>query len=127
MFGSKIGSISVTVIEARNLANEDTALVGRNDAYAYLKCNHTKAQTKVIKNAGSSCTWNETFNFEVKDDSELELSVYDQDTIKDDKIGEIKIPIAGLANNRCTEAWYGIGKGSKNRGEVLLRIQFTPL
>ncbi|KAI0223576.1 hypothetical protein L0F63_003677 [Massospora cicadina] len=126
MFGTKIGTISVTVVEARNLANQDTALVGKNDAYVYLKCNHSREKTSVIKGAGSSCKWNETFNFEVKDDSELEVSIYDQDTIKDDKIGEIKIPVTGLSRNGVTEAWYGVGKGSKGRGEVLLRIQFTP-
>ncbi|KAI9292574.1 hypothetical protein K502DRAFT_367471 [Neoconidiobolus thromboides FSU 785] len=124
MFGKEIGKLQITLVEGRNLHNEDTTLVGKNDAYVIIKCNHKKEKSQVIKGAGSSAQWNETFEFPIKDDSEVEVSIYDKDTLIDDKIGEATIPIQGLVQNGFTESWYGVGKGSKNRGEVLLRIQY---
>lgn len=53
-------TLQVTVVEARNLKDEDT--MGQNDAYIELYFDkHYKQRTSTIKDTNSP-TWNETFN-----------------------------------------------------------------
>jgi hypothetical protein len=118
--------IIVDVISARNLHSED-GLFGNNDPYVVLKVGHLlhlqKHKTKTVKNAGSSADFNETFEFDVRESDDLKVRLFDDDLIKDDKIGEAKIPLQGVFQTGQVESWYQIGEGKKTRGEVLLRIR----
>jgi hypothetical protein len=117
--------ILVDVIAARNLKGED-GLLGKNDPYLQLKVGNMltgqKHKTKTHKNAGSQVDFGESFEFDVHEDDDLRVRLYDDDFIKDDKIGEAKIPLRGVFEQGQLQSWFPLGEGSKCNGEVLLNI-----
>ncbi|KAI9297926.1 C2-domain-containing protein [Neoconidiobolus thromboides FSU 785] len=114
--------IQITIKEARNLTNQD-GLFGKNDAYISIKIGGKEQRTKVLKNAGGNATWNEVLQFEANENDEIDVQVKDHDTIKDDLIGSIQIPVLGIFHIGQIENWYTISLGSKNSGEVLLHLK----
>ncbi|KXN70893.1 hypothetical protein CONCODRAFT_70296 [Conidiobolus coronatus NRRL 28638] len=117
--------ILVDVIAARNLKGED-GLLGKNDPYLQLKVGNMltgqKHKTKTHKNVGSQVDFGESFEFDVHENDDLKVRLYDDDTIMDDKIGEAKIPLRGLFEHGQLQSWFPLGEGSKCNGEVLLNI-----
>ncbi len=60
---------------------------------------NSKNRTRIISDNGLHPTWNESFNFVVRnpDFAFLRLSVFDSDTLNDDFIGSFTIPLQALA------------------------------
>ncbi|MFG2484993.1 C2 domain-containing protein [Streptomyces virginiae] len=116
----------VTVAEARNLYTAG-GLFERNDCYALVSIRGQQRQkTKVVKDAGDHAVWNETFEFAASDSPrELRLEVYDQDLLKDDLIGHTQVPLQSVFQQGSVEEWYHLGRGSKVRGEVRLRMEYV--
>ncbi|CAF1489466.1 unnamed protein product [Rotaria sordida] len=86
------GTLKVTIVEGRNLKDED--VVGKNDAYVevYLDKDY-KQRTKTIRNSNNP-KWDEKFTFNLqRDHDDLHLHVYDDDTVGKDSIGSAKIDL----------------------------------
>jgi Ca2+-dependent lipid-binding protein len=84
--------IKVDVKRATGLKDKDT--FGKSDPYVLIKFEHheacpNKAQTKVVRGTVNP-NWDESFYFLVKDDCKsFQAEVYDQDPLKDDKLGHV--------------------------------------
>ncbi|CAF0790851.1 unnamed protein product [Adineta ricciae] len=120
-------TLQVTVVEARNLKDEDT--LGQNDAYVELYFDKDyKQRTATIKDTNSP-TWNETFTFNLrKGDDTLHIKVYDDDAVGKDSIGSAKISLKKVqqAGGRLDEwvklpAHLGLG----SHGEIHLILQLS--
>ncbi|CAF0773758.1 unnamed protein product [Rotaria sordida] len=121
------GALRVTVVEARNLKDQDT--LGQNDAYIELYLDKDyKQRTTTIKDTNSP-TWNENFTFNLqKGDDTLHIKVYDDDVVGKDSIGSAKVNLKKVqqAGGRLDEwvklpAHLGLG----SHGEVHLILQLS--
>ncbi|KAJ9071542.1 hypothetical protein DSO57_1035899 [Entomophthora muscae] len=122
-----IGTLCVTVVEARKLVNKD-GFLGKNDPFVSLKVGSNKQKTPVVNNAGSKAAWDLKYEFEVfKDKDVLEVECFDFDKVTcNDLIGKIKIPLQSLCSNRLIECWYPLEKNHEFQGEVNLILEFFP-
>ncbi|KXN70879.1 hypothetical protein CONCODRAFT_85012 [Conidiobolus coronatus NRRL 28638] len=118
-----MGQLEVQIVSARNLANKD-GFFGKNDVYAIVKIGHfNKHRTRTHNNAGANCDFNEIARLDVKDGHDIEVEVWDADTLRDDLIGKCKIPLNLIFQQGYVESWYAINEGAKNNGEILLKIR----
>jgi len=95
-------TISVLVQSAGPLESDD-GLFSKSDPYVYLQLEDCDSQQTSTVNNDNTPEWNETLTFEGVDQpasKTLSLKIYDDDTwSRDDKIGEVKFPLAEL---KCT-------------------------
>ncbi|KAL0075786.1 C2 domain-containing protein [Phycomyces blakesleeanus] len=123
------GTLSVTVIEARELHGED--LVGKNDPYVELWLNEDyKQRTSELSNTNDP-VWNQTFTFLIDEGSsihKLYLKVLDKDTFGSDKIGEARVDFRQALEGQPIDTWVKLPAklGLSSHGEVHLYIQFSP-
>ncbi|MFD6187488.1 C2 domain-containing protein [Streptomyces goshikiensis] len=121
-----VPNLRVTVVGARNLHHED-GLLGKNDPFAVVSVGAQRHRTKTVREAGSAVTWNETFTFTAQSaENDLRLQVLDEDLLKNDLIGQARIPVQDILIGETRESWYSVGEGPKARGEVLLKITGEP-
>ncbi|KAK9057895.1 hypothetical protein SSX86_022734 [Deinandra increscens subsp. villosa] len=120
----------VRVIEARNMPPMDPN--GLTDPYVKLKLGHQRVKTKVVKKCLNP-SWCEEFSFKVEDLKEqLVVSVYDEDKLRDDFVGSVKIPISSVfdtVDKSLGTVWYPLQPKKKSKikdcGEILLTICFS--
>ncbi|OBZ91938.1 Synaptotagmin-5 [Choanephora cucurbitarum] len=122
------GVLQVTVIEARNLHDED--LVGQNDAFVELYIDEDyKQKTSVVDNSNNP-VWNETFTFNLEEgrDHKLHFNVIDKDLIGSDDIGEGKLDFKEALEGTPIDTWVDLPAklGLTSHGEVHVYVQFTP-
>ncbi|UJR27716.1 hypothetical protein I4U23_008993 [Adineta vaga] len=121
------GQLSVTIVEAKELKDEDT-VTGANDAYVevYLDDDY-KQRTATISNSNNP-QWNETFQFRVEEKQDhLHIKVYDDDGPTDrDSIGSAKIKLASVKQTGTFDDWVKLPKlmGLKSSGTVHVRMTF---
>jgi Ca2+-dependent lipid-binding protein len=63
----------------------------------------------VLQGAGKTPKWDEAFDFDVKyigDD--LQVEVYDEDTVSNDRVGSVNIKISALCTNGGIDEWFEI-------------------
>ncbi|CAF0852488.1 unnamed protein product [Rotaria sp. Silwood1] len=120
------GTLQVTVVEARNLKDQDT--LGQNDAYIELYLDKDyKQRTTTIKDTNSP-TWNETFTFNLqKGEDTLHIKVYDDDVVGKDSIGSAKVSLkkvqqAGGQLNDWIKLPAHLGLGSHGEVHLILRL-----
>ncbi|CAF2426095.1 unnamed protein product [Rotaria sp. Silwood2] len=120
------GSLHVTVVEARNLKDQDA--LGQNDAYIELYLDKDyKQRTKTIKDTNSP-TWNETFTFNLqKGEDTLHIKVYDDDVVGKDSIGSGKLSLkkiqqAGGQLDDWIKLPAHLGLGSHGEVHLILRL-----
>jgi hypothetical protein len=97
------GNLTLTIVDAKDLNSEDH--LKRQDPYCkltlggILKGTKQTYKTKTDSRGGRNPVWNETHTFDLnglKSDSNLRISLWDKDVIKDDSIGIAKIPLSEL-------------------------------
>ncbi|CAF1521156.1 unnamed protein product [Adineta steineri] len=91
-----MAQLQVTVVEAKNLTKKDT--LSQNDPFVeiYLDNKHLKQKTKTKQNSKTP-QWNQTFVFNhLTGQDILNVDVYDEDSVKDEKIGSIQINLHDL-------------------------------
>lgn len=91
-------------------------LNGLSDPFVRLQLGSTKAKSSVVsKNLNPM--WYEDFYFNVGDlDEELTITVWDQDRVFDDFLGQLKIPVALVLDaekQSLPGAWYSLQKKSE--------------
>ncbi|KAH7426106.1 hypothetical protein KP509_11G085100 [Ceratopteris richardii] len=88
------GTLNVKLLEGHDLISVAAAdkII---DPYAMLKCDSQQHKITIMKNAGASLVWNETFVFKICGNaSNLEVALFDKDTFsKDDPLGNVTIPL----------------------------------
>jgi hypothetical protein len=96
---SRCGILTVRVIAAYNLINQDTGILGDvSDPYVKVACGDVEKKTHTIDN-DLNPKWNShPFLFDVANKNQvLRLSVWDEDTLTaDDPLGRMEIPLEGI-------------------------------
>eukprot|EP00092_Neocalanus_flemingeri_P001913 GFUD01002043.1.p1 GENE.GFUD01002043.1~~GFUD01002043.1.p1 ORF type:complete len:1721 (-),score=424.93 GFUD01002043.1:78-4745(-) len=108
------GTLVLTVCECKNLKKADL-LGGKPDALVniyLLPGTHNELKTKVVKN-DINPVFNETFRFQIPlagmQQKSIVLQVSDWDRFsKNDKIGEVQIPLGKLDSSKINEEWLSI-------------------
>eukprot|EP01111_Echinosteliopsis_oligospora_P010996 TRINITY_DN3522_c0_g1_i1.p1 TRINITY_DN3522_c0_g1~~TRINITY_DN3522_c0_g1_i1.p1 ORF type:complete len:572 (+),score=130.65 TRINITY_DN3522_c0_g1_i1:53-1717(+) len=123
------GSISVRVIEGKNLASKD--LNGRSDPFAMLFLESQAERTPTIyRNLNPIWPENTSFLFTVQwHSSVLNLLLWDEDKLSaSDFMGRISIPISQLPNNEEIDVWVPLcpTKAKQNiTGSIHLLINYS--
>jgi len=86
-------------------------------------------KTRVHEDGGADSVWNATFNFDVVDQVELSMKVWDDDFGMDDLIGFTTINIVDIVRDLgSAEGWYKIEYKHKGKlrtaGEIYLKFAF---
>ncbi|CAG8699077.1 26791_t:CDS:2 [Gigaspora margarita] len=90
------GPLKVTVVEAKNLKDED--VIGKSDPYIELWLDKNYKQKTTTKSNTINPTYNETFTFHADGQKYLHLKVMDKDLVSDDEIGEGKVELSKIKN-----------------------------
>ncbi|CAG8634886.1 3811_t:CDS:2 [Funneliformis caledonium] len=120
------GVLKVTVIEAKNLKDEDK--LGKSDPYVKLMIEGKKEQT-TVKSGDLNPTYNEEFLFDIDGEKSLKLEVWDKDHIgKDDLIGKNDVKLSHAISKGSEDIWVTMREHTigRSRGEVHLKLEFTP-
>ncbi|KAJ9050391.1 hypothetical protein DSO57_1014831 [Entomophthora muscae] len=107
--------IGITVVAARNLVNKDIPFFGKNDAFAVVQVGGQVNKTRTIPNAGKNALWNETFYYTITPESEILIKVFDEDILKNDFIGEMRLTTLMIYEEGSYEGWFSLHKGEKTR------------
>ncbi|KAK9704088.1 hypothetical protein K7432_010391 [Basidiobolus ranarum] len=120
-------SIQVTVLEARNLKNND--LLDKIDPIFKLYTGHgftSKDKTTAKKNDPNP-TYNETFELKFDNShNELHVELLDNEVmgLDTDKVGSTLVSLADVATRGQVDNWYALSnKHGKSVGEVHLLIR----
>ncbi|CAF1195878.1 unnamed protein product [Adineta steineri] len=122
------GTLEVTVIEARNLKDED--IVGKDDAYIELYLDKDYKQRTTTISGSDNPTWNEKFTFNLqKHEDHLHLHIYDEDVVGRDSVGSAKIDLKKHVFGKGSyEDWVKLPSmlGLRSKGEVHVIIEHHP-
>ncbi|CAF1396618.1 unnamed protein product [Rotaria sp. Silwood1] len=124
-----MAQLQVNVIEGKNLKQKDR--FSGNDAFIeiYLDNIHQKQKTKVKQNSNNPI-WNESFVFNhLQDQHILHINIYDEDTIKNEKIGSLQIDLHRLYDNGHIDDWFNIEDkhGIQSQGQIHLSLHYEKL
>mmetsp|Transcript_13488 Transcript_13488/g.33009 ORF Transcript_13488/g.33009 Transcript_13488/m.33009 type:complete len:600 (+) Transcript_13488:3-1802(+) len=145
-------TLHVTVVSARDMIAKDAR--GTSDPYVKVKVKEgrhpQKERTKVLSQTRDP-TWNEKFVFkeivnriaiegdprlfeegklpDLNWDVRLKLSCYDKDKIgKDEHLGLVFIPLAGLGINKVRDIWVPLSpkiEGQVVKGDIRVKLELT--
>jgi len=126
------GSLRMEIIKARNLTNPDS--IGKPDPYCILAMESIESTFRQeyrtpIHGGTLDPVWNHTVGFNVVDQIEIDLKIYDDDFGLDDLIGKGKVNIVEvIRDTNYSYEWHPIylKGGRKKTGEVLLKMSFDP-
>ncbi|KAI8340132.1 C2 domain-containing protein [Chlamydoabsidia padenii] len=122
------GTLTVTVVEARNLHKEDLM---KNDPYVEIYFEDKYRQRTQEVKSSNNPTWNESFTFNIAEGSsehKLKIRVNDKDLVGSDKIGEGKLDVSPAYEGQIIDTWVKLPAklGLTSHGEVHLVAQFQP-
>ncbi|XP_041283555.1 rab11 family-interacting protein 5 isoform X4 [Onychostruthus taczanowskii] len=130
--------VQVTVVRARGLRCKGggKGKAGGSDAYTVIQLGREKYSTSVAEKSGGSPEWREECAFELPPEpgacAELVLTVMHRALVGMDRfLGQALVPLepARLRGREPDERWHKLhskaGKKEKERGEILVSIQFT--
>jgi len=126
------GVLYCTLIEGRNLAAMDGGV--SSDPYCQVKASFNKQafKTKVVKKTLNP-KWDQQFSFYVSAPTgNILIKVWDKDTLFDDKLGELTIPVEQLKNGEALDQWFTLegepkkkkGAHSSHKGEIHVKLHF---
>ncbi|CAI2164977.1 18567_t:CDS:2 [Funneliformis geosporum] len=122
---TKKGVLKVTVIEAKNLKDEDK--IGKSDPYVTLNIGESTQKT-TVKGGDLNPTYNEEFLFDIDGQKALKIEVWDKDHLnKDDLIGKNDVKLAHAISKGSEDVWVTMREHTigRSRGEVHLSLEFT--
>ncbi|CAB4396851.1 hypothetical protein RhiirA5_365104 [Rhizophagus irregularis] len=126
---TKKGTLTVTVVEAKNLKDED--LIGKSDPYIKLILNENNTQATSTKSGDLNPTYNETFTFNIDGHKHLDIECWDKDTVtSDDIIGKNDVSLSHVISKGTDDVWVKLKSGKlgiRSKGEVHLQMTFEPI
>lgn len=111
------------IVVSANLTR-DTETFGKMDPFTVLKYNGHEFKTTVKDSAGKTPVWNESFRIPLGQGYEtklLEFSVWDEDTLSNDLVGEASVPIKDLKLSTLTQVEYTISYKGKAAGKITFK------
>ncbi|RIA90261.1 C2 domain-containing protein [Glomus cerebriforme] len=123
---TKKGSLKVTVVEARNLKDED--IIGKSDPYIKLILDSKNTQSTTTKSGDLNPTYNEQFTFNIDGQKSLDIEVWDKDTVtRDDLIGKADVSLSHAFSKGYEDIWVKVKQHTigRSKGEVHLILEFA--
>jgi len=116
------GRFEVGVLECKGL--KDPNMISKLSSYIELKCGAEVMKTSVQKEKGTSPQFGQwfLFNLDGKEDT-LHITIWSKDTLIDDKIGRLDLPLHELAKAQ-QPTWFdvhSVNNFTKLHGAVLLQ------
>jgi len=99
--------MKLTVVAAK--LTRDTETFSKMDPFVELKLREQTLRTKVLKSAGKTPVWDETFDLDIRyvgDD--LQLDVLDEDIISNERIGSAIVKVSALCANGGVDEWFEV-------------------
>eukprot|EP00197_Chlamydomonas_leiostraca_P007216 CAMPEP_0202865554 /NCGR_PEP_ID=MMETSP1391-20130828/6227_1 /ASSEMBLY_ACC=CAM_ASM_000867 /TAXON_ID=1034604 /ORGANISM="Chlamydomonas leiostraca, Strain SAG 11-49" /LENGTH=341 /DNA_ID=CAMNT_0049545413 /DNA_START=102 /DNA_END=1127 /DNA_ORIENTATION=- len=120
------GVLTVQLLFAKDLKDGD--LFGKQDPYAKLTVGNQTFRSKTHNRGGKNPVWNETFRFTVINENTLEVTVWDEDMVSDDKIGWCNIDLAKVRTTRKEHLQQAVmrPKSGKQQGFISMELAFEP-
>ena len=114
-----MGKLEVTVVAARDLANQST--FGTSDPYVIVKLGSRSSKT-ATQNSTLDPKYDETFKFLVADEAseQLRIEVWDHNVVSDDAMGHYNLSLSGLVRGKPCDQWYLLN--DTKSGEIHLRV-----
>jgi len=102
----------------------DTETFGKMDPFTTLKYDGKDWKTTVKDSAGKTPVWNETFRIQLGPNHEnkmLEFSVWDEDTMSNDLVGESNVLVRDLMFRELTQVEFTINYKGKSAGKITFK------
>ena len=99
--------MKLTVVAAK--LSRDTETFSKMDPFVELKLREQSLRTKVLKSAGKTPVWDETFDLDIRyvgDD--LQLDIMDEDIISNERIGSAIVKVSALCTNGGVDEWFEV-------------------
>lgn len=102
----------------------DTETFGKMDPYVKFKMGGKTKKTKTHNSGGKNPNWNDTISMDVKGATDITITVYDEDTFTDDKVGTITLNINDIRNKGIMKEWITLVYKGKPAGELYIEITY---
>ena len=114
-----MGKFDVRVMACRNLYNKET--FGKSDPYVVVSCGDKKYKTTTKKNTLNP-SWEEKFTFMIADPetTQLQLEVWDNNMVRDEKMGIFNVSLSGLTKGKVEDNWHILNETKS--GEIHIRL-----
>ncbi len=106
--------------------SKDADFLGKADPYVKITVGKQEAKTSVSKGSGKTPSWKEELAFNVTNEDTIRLEVWDDDPLKDDFLGKLKIPMKEVIGKGIIEQNFTLKSrilGSEI-GSIHLRIEY---
>lgn len=111
----------VEVEQARKLQNTQT--FGTQDPYVKLTLGKTMQKTRVHEDGGKHAIWNQKIIFKYIGESKLLVQCMNSNTMSDNLIGHVEIPLGNLTLGNPVDQWFQIyNKKRKLSGEIKMKL-----
>ena len=101
----------------------DTDAGDKMDPYVKIFVNGNTYQTDVSHKGGKAPHWNDSFDFSVTGDGNVQLSIWDKDTFSaDDLIGDAVLNLFQLAQNGNLNNWHDVFFDGSVAGKIWIDI-----
>lgn len=121
------GEIRFTLQFAKDLKDQDW--FGKQDPYCVVECGAQKIRSRTHVDGGRNPVWNETMKFQIVNDNEIVVTIWDADVGGDDLIGTARVPLATARERPLEEKHLTMNvtaKKGKQRGLLSVVLHFTP-
>lgn len=110
--------MQITVVDGAGLPDLDDG-PGVTDAYVVIEYDGERHQTSV--SSGLDPTWGDSFAFDVQPGATLRVSLMDQDTLSDEKVGvtTLSVPTIRSGEQKMLDVPFGGGDNGKVRLKLL--------
>ncbi|KAM3929086.1 extended synaptotagmin-2 isoform 2-T2 [Leptodactylus fuscus] len=121
------GVLRIHFTEAQDLMWKDTYMKGlvkgKSDPYGVIRIGNQVFQSKVIKE-NLNPKWNEVYEALIYEHpgQELEIELFDEDTDKDDFLGNLLIDLAEVEKERVVDEWFTLDEATT--GKLHLKLEW---
>ncbi len=117
------GSLKIKVVKA--VMEKDADFFSKMDPYAIVNVGRQRQKTKVASKMGKKQVWNQDFVFKITGETEIKISMYDEDMMTDDFLGSLVIPLKQFENGQPVDREFQVlDKKNHHAGMITLRIEF---
>ncbi|KAG2493723.1 hypothetical protein HYH03_008236 [Edaphochlamys debaryana] len=122
------GSLRVTVQYAQGIKDQDW--FGRQDPYVKVRVGSQERRSRTCTDGGRNPVWEETFEYSILNENNIELTLFDEDTLaRDDLIGTAQVSLATVRRQGQDTVQAPVSSGKKahkQKGFIQVALRFTP-
>eukprot|EP00347_Sterkiella_histriomuscorum_P000269 403376529 len=102
----------------------DTEIFSKMDPYVVIKIGNQEKKSLVHNEGGKHPRWNETFMFDITNETCLNITVMDKDMVNDDIVGSTNVPLDATFRSGKTSSSYNLSYKGKQAGQLYIDMEF---